>query len=136
MPTIGQIADEKYYTDLPGGVLESVGKLFKRSVKMYVYPTRDASGKILTFDVAPTPGHWKYLRDLLLEIGSIEPIRGYDESLLSTQTPEVLSRIRAGDPSWEEMVPPKVAEIIKDKKLFGFRSATSAVVGNRKAPAS
>jgi hypothetical protein len=120
-PTIGQIADEKYYTDLPGGVLESVGKLFKRSVKMYVYPTRDASGKILTLDVAPTPGPWKYLRDLLLEIGSIEPIRGYDESLLSTHTPEVLSRIREGDPSWEAMVPPKVAEIIRVKKLFGFR---------------
>jgi len=136
MPTIGQIADEKYYTDLPGGVLESVGKLFKRSVKMYVYPTRDASGKVATFDVAPPPGPWKYLRDLLLEIGSIEPIRGYDESLLSIHTPEILSRIHAGDPSWEEMVPPKVAGIIKDKKLFGFRSAPGAVVGNGRAPAS
>jgi hypothetical protein len=123
---MGQIADEKYYTDLPGGVLESVGKLFKRSVKMYVYPTRDASGKIQTLDVAPPPGPWKYLRDLLLEIGSIEPIRGYDESLLSMHTPEVLSRIREGDPSWEAMVPPKVAEIIRAKKLFGFRSAPAS----------
>jgi hypothetical protein len=123
LPTMNQIADEKYYTDLPGGVLESVGKLFKRSVKMYVYPTRDASGKIQTLDVAPTPGPWKYLRDLLLEIGSIEAIRGYDENLLSTHTPEVLSRIREGDPSWEAMVPPKVAEIIRAKKLFGFRPA-------------
>ncbi len=41
LPTIRQVADEKYYTDLPGGVLESAGRLFKRSVKMYVYPTRD-----------------------------------------------------------------------------------------------
>lgn len=126
MPTIGQIADERYYTNLPGGVLESAGKLFKRSVKMYVYPTRDTSGKILTFDVSPPPGPWKYLRDLLLEIGSIEPVRGYDESLLSMHTPDVLSRIRGGDPSWEEMVPPKVAEIIKGKKLFGFRPAPSS----------
>ena len=93
---------------------------------MYVYPTRDASGKILTFDVAPSPGPWKYLRDLLLEIGSIELIRGYDERLLSMHTPEVLSRIHRGDPSWEEMVPPKVAEIIKVKKLFGFGSEKSA----------
>jgi hypothetical protein len=123
LPTMNQIADEKYYTDLPGGVLESVGKLFKRSVKMYVYPTRDASGKIQTLDVAPTPGPWKYLRDLLLEIGSIEGIRGYDENLLSTHTPEVLSRIREGDLSWEAMVPPKVAEIIRARKLFGFRPA-------------
>jgi hypothetical protein len=28
-------------TDLPGGVLESVGRLFNRSMKMYVYPARD-----------------------------------------------------------------------------------------------
>jgi hypothetical protein len=126
LPTMGQIADDKYYTDLPGGVLESVGRLFKRSVKMYVYPTRDASGKILTLDEDPPPGPWKHLRDLLLEIGSIEPIRGYDESLLSTHTPEVLSRIRKGDPSWEAMVPPKVAEIIRVKKLFGFGSEKSS----------
>jgi hypothetical protein len=39
LPAVRQVADEKYYTDLPGGVLESVGRLFKRSVKMYVYPT-------------------------------------------------------------------------------------------------
>jgi hypothetical protein len=65
LPTMGQIADEKYYTDLPGGVLESVGKLFKRSVKMYVYPTRAASGKSQTLDVAHPPGPWKYLRDFL-----------------------------------------------------------------------
>jgi hypothetical protein len=75
--------------------------------------------------VAPPPGPWKHLRDLFLEIGSIEPIRGYDESLLSTHTPDALSRIREGDLSWEEMVPPKVAEIIRGKKLFGFRSAPS-----------
>jgi hypothetical protein len=74
----------------------------------------------VTVDVAPTAGAWGYLRDFLLEIGRIVAIRGFDESLLSTRTPEVLSRIQSGDPSWEEMVPAKVAEIIKEKKLFGF----------------
>jgi hypothetical protein len=60
---------------------------------------------------------------LLLEIGRIEPIRGYDESLLSIHTPDVLARIQNGDPSWEEMVPAKVAEIIKAKSLFGWQPA-------------
>ena len=135
MPTIGEIADEKYYTDLPGGVLESVGRLFKRSVKMYVYPTRDASGRIQTFDESPPPGPWKYLRDLLLEIGSIEPIRGFDESLLSIRTTDVLARIRAGDASWEAMVPRGVAEIIKGKKLFGLRAAPSVPASAARPPA-
>src|SRR5206468_1295236 len=45
LPSVRQIADEKYYADLPGGVLESAGRLFKRSVKMYVYPTRDPASR-------------------------------------------------------------------------------------------
>ena len=50
---------------------------------------------------------------LLLEIGRVKAIRGYDESYLSIRTPEVLARIQRGDPSWEQMVPAAVAEIIK-----------------------
>ena len=124
LPTVRQVADEKYYTDLPGGVLESVGRLFKRSVKMYVYPTREpATDEIQTVEQEPIPPPWHHLRALLLEIGRIVPIRGYDESLLSIRTPDVLARIERQDPSWVEIVPPTVAEMIKAKQLFGWRSA-------------
>jgi hypothetical protein len=96
MPTIRQIADERYYTDLPGGVLESAGRLFKRSVTMYVYPTRDpASGDIVSVERAPIPAPWHHLRNLLLDIGRVEPIRGYDETLLTIQTPDVLRKIES-----------------------------------------
>jgi len=119
LPAVRQMADEKFYTDLPGGVLESVGRLFKRSVKMYVYPTRDpASGEIQTVLQAPLRPPWHHLRALLLEIGSIVPIYEYDESLLSIHTTDVLARIQRRDPSWEEMVPASVADTIKDKDLF------------------
>src|SRR6202035_5558600 len=101
-PTTRQVvADEKYYTDLPGGVLESMGRLFKRSVKMYVYPTRDpVSGRIQTIERAPVPPPWHPLRDLLLDTHRLEAIRGYDEAYLSIRTPDVLARIQTGDPSW------------------------------------
>src|SRR6266436_524837 len=123
LPSIGEIADEKYYADLPGGVLESAGRLFKRSVKMYVYPTRDpASRQIHSVEGAPLSPPWHHLRDLLIEIGRIEPIRHYDETYLSIHTPDALRRIETGDPSWEAMVPPVVAEMIKTKKLFGYRT--------------
>jgi hypothetical protein len=120
LPTVRQqLADEKYYTDLPGGVLESVGRLFKRSVKMYVYPTRDpATGRIQTLESVVTPAPWHHLHHLLVDIGRIEPIRSYEESYLSIRTPDVLARIAADDPSWEAMVPPAVAQIIKAKHLF------------------
>jgi len=122
LPAFRQVAEEKYFTDLPGGVLESVGRLFKRSVKMYVYPTRDpVTGEIQSPERAPVPAPWHHLRALLLEIGRVEPIRGYDESYLSIRTPDVLARIQGGDASWEQMVPAAVAEIIKAKNLFGWR---------------
>ncbi len=123
MPTIRQIADERYYTDLPGGVLESAGRLFKRSVTMYVYPTRNlVSGDIASVDQAVIPAPWHHLRTLLLDMGRVEPIQGFDENLLAIQTPDVLRRLESGDPSWEEMVPRMVADIIKAKHLFGWSS--------------
>ena len=88
-----QLAEEKYYTELPGGVLESVGRLFKRSVKMYVYPTRDESGAIVTHDTEVIPAPWHHLRNFLRELGQIEPIHSFDESLLSIHTPEVWRKL-------------------------------------------
>jgi hypothetical protein len=122
LPAFRQVADEKYFTDLPGGVLESVGRLFKRAVKMYVYPTRDRdTGQIHPVDQADTACPWHHLRALLLKIGRIEPIRGYEESYLSIHTPDVLALIQGGDRSWEHTVPTAVAEIIKAENLFGRR---------------
>ena len=124
LPSVRQIADEHYYTDLPGGVLEAAGRLFKRSVKLYVYPTRDAvSGQVHSVEDAAIPAPWHHLRDLLLEIGRIEPIRHFAEEYLSIRTPDVLARIEGGDESWEAMVPAVVAATIKTRRLFGYRAS-------------
>ena len=48
-----------------------------------------------------------------------EASHGYNEAHLSIGTPDVLARIERGDPSWERLVPPAVADTIKAKKLFG-----------------
>jgi hypothetical protein len=86
---------------------------------MYVYPTRDPeTGRIQTLDTSPPPPPWQHLRNLLIDIGRIEPIRKYDESFLAIRTPEVMAKIHANDPAWQSMVPPAVAEIIKAKRLF------------------
>jgi hypothetical protein len=122
IPSVREIADEQFYIGLPGGVLESTGRLFKRSVKMYVYPTRDpATGQILMPDTAPVQPPWHHIRALLVEIGRLVPIRNYKEEYLSIRTPEVRASIEAGDAGWEALVPPVVAETIKSRHLFGYR---------------
>lgn len=84
VPSLQEIAQDKYYAELRGGLLEAVGRLFKRSVKMYVYPTRDpATGQIVTVTSAGTPPLWRHLRDLLFESGQLEAIEDFDASCLS-----------------------------------------------------
>lgn len=123
LPALLQLAEETQYADLAGGALESTGRLFKRSVKMYVYPMRDpASGTILSIDTAPGSRVWGHLRDLLVETGHLEAIRGYDEACLPIQTSDVRARIQRGDPSWEKMVPATVADIVKARGLFGHKA--------------
>jgi hypothetical protein len=124
LPSLTKIADERYYEDLGGGMLESIGRLFKRSVKVYAYPLLDAaSGRVFTVETLPVQAAWGHLRDFLLATGHVVPIRRYDERLLGIFTTDVLARIQSGDGAWENMVPPAVAQTIKAKRLFGYSQA-------------
>jgi hypothetical protein len=119
LSALRQITDEANYKGLAGGLLESAGRLFKRSVKIYVYPTRDtATGQIQTLENLPPAGPWQYLQQLLLGMGRLTQLQAVDESFLSIRTSKVLKLIEQEDPSWESMVPPRVAEIIRAKRLF------------------
>jgi hypothetical protein len=119
LPGVRLLVDEAFYQNLAGGLLESVGRMFKRSVKVYVYPTRDAAtGRVETWDTLELPPPWQHLHRLLTDLGAIVPIRPSDESYLSIQTRDVLAMIESGDPTWERLVPPKVAEIIRADRLF------------------
>ena len=122
LPSVSELADERYYHDLGGGMLETTGRLFKRSVKMYVYPKRDTpASPVITVETMPIAASWRHLRDFLLESGHLVPIQRYDPSLLSIYTKDVLARIQSGDASWETMVPPAVADTIRAKHLFGLK---------------
>jgi len=121
LPSLLAIADERYYADLPGGRLEATGRLFRNAVKLYVYPYKDpSSGEIVTADTIRFPSPLQHLHALLLESHRIEPLRRYREDLLDIRTPDVLARIRAGDPSWRSSVPPPIVEIIERRSLFGY----------------
>jgi hypothetical protein len=56
----------------------------------------------------------------------IESLRDFDEQCLRIYSRDVLARIRSGDPRWEEMTPPAVAELIKQRGLLGYRARAAA----------
>jgi hypothetical protein len=138
-----EIFNEKYYEHLEGGILESFGRMFKNAVKLYVYPMRQeaferylvngamapigsaarhafAANVLITAKNVHIPDHLRNLYDHLLENHYIEGIVGFDPSVLSIFSREVLGRLREHDPAWESMVPPSVAAAIKKRRLFGY----------------
>jgi len=122
VPSLRAIADEQYYGDLAGGRLEAVGRLFGKAVKVYVYPYKDpSSGEIVTAESLSLAPSLQHLQAFLLESRRLESLRRYDEDCLPIHTPDVLRRIQTGDPSWEALVPPAIVEVIKRRRLFGYR---------------
>jgi hypothetical protein len=140
-----EIFNEKYYEHLEGGILESFGRMFRHDVKLYVYPMLQqsyerhvgtgtsevrtmAGGHAFSSDVLITAKNVKievHLQNLyahLLENHYIDTLSGFDRRALGIDSREVLSRIRAGDAAWEQMVPAPVAAVIKQRALFGLQA--------------
>ncbi len=140
--TLLEIFNEKYYEHLEGGILESMGRMFRHAVKLYVYPMHAAaSERLLTPGTQPQLGkdtpaselitatnvhvapHLRYLYRHLLENNNLAPIAGYNEQLLSVFSHDALAMIQAGDPRWEALVPAKVAALIKSRHFLGYTEA-------------
>lgn len=121
--SLRELFDEKYYTQLEGGILESLGRLFKNDLKLYIYPLRDAhTGELSTTDNLVIAKELRKLYEYLLDRGCIEQLNNYDEKCLSVFSRDVLAKIAASDPAWETMVPPEVAGVIKSRGFFGYRA--------------
>jgi len=145
-----EIFNEKYYESLEGGILESFGRLFRHSVKLYVYPMRQdafaqyiaggeptisssspaaasfASSVLINAKNVQVVDHLRNLYNHLLENHYIECIVGYDESILHIFSRDVLRRLKDHDSSWEQMAPPSVVAAIKKRRLFGYVPPQSA----------
>ena len=121
VPSLVDLFQEKYYTNLEGGILESLGRLFKGALKLYVYPVRDEkTGELLTVQTMKVAPNLQNLYDHLVENHFIEGLEGYNPAFLSIFSRAVLKLIQNGDPAWETMVPVPVAEMIKNGRLYGY----------------
>lgn len=148
IPSLRGIFDEKFYADLAGGLLESLGRLFKSSTKLYVYPFRDpmpgkiadiapnqteiwireaATGQIVTTENLQVAPHLRHLYAHLIENNYINSIENYNPDYLSLFPPFVLSKMQSGDASWENDVPPEIVELIKRGKMFGWQEKPAKV---------
>lgn len=118
-PNLEYIFAEEHYQDLQGGILESFATLFSRKVKLFIYPTF-RNGIIWNCLRFSPPSHLVDLYRYLIANNKIEDIRHYNENNLNVETDKVLNMIKQGEGGWEEYVPAEVADMIKDRCLFGY----------------
>ncbi len=122
--SLQELFNEQYYVGLEGGILEAFGKLFTKDLRIYVYPLRDqATGLLRTVQNTEMPGGLHNLYLHLVERGRIKQLDNFDATVLHIFSRDVLRRIKDEDASWETMVPPEIAQVIKQRRFFGYREA-------------
>jgi hypothetical protein len=120
---LNTIFDERYYDNLPGGLLEAFGRGFGHNVKLYVYPAINVEdGSLYDLSNFKIPDNLRGLLDFMLHNDKMVAIDSYDPKFLSIWSDDVLSKIKSGAASWEEDVPYEVAKAIKFFELFGYQS--------------
>ncbi len=115
------IFEESYYNELGGGIMEAFGKLFKKEMKVYLYPYIDhETGEILTSDTLKVNENLKDLYKYFKKNQRIVDIKEYNKDFLVIYGKKILAQIVMGETGWEEKVPKEVAEMIKDRGMFGY----------------
>lgn len=118
--TLIEMFEEQYYRNLNGGIMEAFGIMFTRDIKIYLYPFKpNDKTELLNSTNIPIHPRVKGLYEYLYRNKRVEDL-GYNPDVLSIFSRKVLKMInecREGE--WEHMVPEGVAEIIKEKNLFG-----------------
>ena len=116
------IFDEKYYRHLSGGILEAFGKLFYKDLRVYLYPMLNDDGSITNSENLKVHPRMKELYKFFKYNGKVVDITEFDEKNLKVFSREVLKMINEGTPGWESMLPKVVANLIKEKSLFGYEA--------------
>ena len=123
--SVRDLFTEEYYVGLEGGILEAFGRRFTRDLRLYVYPLLEQStGQLTTAENIEMPEELRNLYRHLIERGRIRSLNHYDQSVLHIFSRDVLRRIKDQDNTWETMVPPEIAEVIKKRHFFGWREKT------------
>ena len=126
LTNLQEIFDAQYYRNLDGGILEGIGKMFNRDIKVYVYPYKpDSKSSLKTSKNIIIQPRIKPLYDFFLFNKRIIDLKDYKEDYLSIFSRKVLKMIKKDKTGWEKMVPTYVDNIIKENKLFGFGHITT-----------
>jgi len=114
-----KVFEDKYYSNLSGGILEAFGKLFKHNIEIYLYPLIKGE-KLIDSSNLQVEDNMKNLYKYFKDNQKIRDIEDFNKSLLNIYSWEVLEQIKNNSPGWEQKLPEAISKLIKEKKLFGY----------------
>lgn len=116
-----EVFNADYYENLPGGIMEAFGKLFKKNVVVYLYPYLDRQeNKLLTSENLRVSDNLKELYKFFKFNQRIRDVESFNPEYLDIYSRKILEQIGKGEIGWEENVPKKVADMIKDRGMLGY----------------
>lgn len=110
---LDKLLDEKFYFDLPGGLLEGMGKLLDSQTRLYTYPHKTHQVCLMTKNFNP-PENNKHIFQHLIDHKFIQDIAGCDEISEFIHSEDVLRLYRNKNPQWKKMVPESIQAVFKD----------------------
>jgi hypothetical protein len=114
-----KVFEDKYYSNLSGGILEAFGKLFKHNIEIYLYPLIKGE-KLIDSSNLQVEDNMKNLYKYFKDNQKIRDIEDFNKTLLNIYSWEVLEEIKNNSPGWEHKLPEAISKLIKEKKLFGY----------------
>jgi hypothetical protein len=106
LPLFQELFNERWCTDLEGGLLEAFGRLFKNQVRVYVYPMGNPlTGQVLNINDARVSPEQKHLLRYLVETKCVRPLEEPNHDFLFHTSAEVRNMIHARDSHWQSLVP-------------------------------
>lgn len=125
---LSSIIEEKYYNNQDGRLLVAFGELFNRNIKVYVYPAYfEKGGNLINAKTLIVPDGIHFLYKHLIDGKQIVEIENYDKAQLDIMPWNVIESIEKGDHYWEEAVPEKLVELIKNNNLFEYGSKSTSI---------
>ena len=117
---LSRLFEEKHYASLDGGLVEGLSKLFTQNTKLYVYPYKTTKSCTTAKTFHPEKSFQK-IYEHYFERQQIQDITGCDQADEYLHSDDIRKMIQKKENRWEKSVPAAVAQMIKSKKLFGYK---------------
>lgn len=118
---IYEIFNESNYSDLNGGMIEGLGRLFSGETHIFVYPKLLENNNIQYVHEIDFDESFKYLFQHFLINKQIKALSNINTSLLTIFARVIREEMKKGDGSWKNQLPSNVYQLIKEKRLFGYQ---------------